>query len=151
MKIGRASEPGRYSFSLRLQTEASSLVEVDGLVVCGGETLRDPRLQNLDLRGVLHTITLALHYPDPPLTPVAGQIHYRETGGEGFPNVIDAYPGEVDITTAFPAVDVRVVPTGCRSLTLLDVREDREIQLEPGFRSCSCTAGRPPCRSHRST
>jgi len=124
--------PGTYSVVFNLNF-FDPFLEVEGIVVRSGETNRDPRLQDVDLRERLHAYRLRV--VDPQDEPVHNYyFHARPTADRGGPAKWKTVSrlGSI-LVTLHRSIDVRVTAWGYRPRVLLDVHSDETVVLEHGL------------------
>ncbi|MEM7308020.1 MAG: carboxypeptidase-like regulatory domain-containing protein [Planctomycetota bacterium] len=125
--------PGEHVVDVLLKGDATPLLEVEGVLVRGGETVRDPRLDGVDLTDAIRRFRLTLVDPDGRPVP-SGNVELRPAGA---PDVPARWFAIEDGAAAFlsreAALDVEVHAFGFRTARQEDVRGDREIRLERGF------------------
>ena len=119
-------EPGLYDIAVRLPIEPEFSCVVPGVGVESGMTSRDARLQTIDLRGALRTFRLTLVPPHADT-----YVRRRPAGTSAY--VEDEWSTEPFFTTSHPALDLRLSTSGHRTLELLGVNGDRQIELQPAL------------------
>jgi hypothetical protein len=122
--------PGAYTLSVSISGE--TLVEIDDLAVTSGEITRDPRIQELDLRGRLHDFTFVL-VPPQPSTELSGTVHFSPAG-RGEPERREFFRGgSVTVASSERRIDATLRVQGFH-VERLTVEEPRtEVGLRPGY------------------
>lgn len=128
---------GAFLFSHLIPGKFWLLVNVDGLelarldvIVEEGSIVTDPRCDPLDLRGKIHVIRLGLVAPTPES---ALEGYFAVSRPEwGWSHVPFDGP-DVLVLAPYEELDIQLVVQGFRSLRLEAVREDRTVNLQPGW------------------
>lgn len=134
---------------VRVDLSAAGVIEplfsVEGVVVEGGAVTRDPRLQEIDLRGSLRAIQISARDVDG--NAVTGlRVGYRRAGEEGasWSTRWGGNSPQVELVVTHPAVDVEVSAQGYRSVRLEGVMDDQVVTLSAGLDVRFALAGNPP-------
>ncbi len=139
----RGLAAGSWSMTVRVRGVAEPVVRIDGIAVQPGEITRDPRLQPIDLRERLRTITVSVHdLEGRPVRSDEGGVFVR--GGQA--SLVEGVPvrdGTARLTLAQPAVDVLVSVPGYGAEELRGVDRDVEVRLRPGLEVCLVLVGGP--------
>ncbi len=119
--------PGPYDVVVVGRLSRRALQTVTGVQVREGETTEDPRLQDLDLRAVMHKIRVTVVDPDDqPVPGVTVWVHHGF--GENGQKAGD--DGSIELAAGMDGVDVAVRETGWRNVRHRSVAEDLVIRLE---------------------
>jgi hypothetical protein len=133
-------DPGTWDLLLAFGAPSQG-VDVRGVEVVGGETTRDPRLQELDLRDRVRLFVIEAE--DANGKPVEAEVHFRPSeGGEWASESADE--GRADLIAFFESLDLFVVGSDNTSAYVTDVREDRRIELAAGHSVRVVWAAEPP-------
>ena len=121
--------PGTAEFELRVQETQQLLLRVDGIELISGRTTRDPRLQEIDLRGMFRTVTLTA--VDAGGSPVrAARAWFLERGAQGSRQYLSSKDGVFRVPVrSGDAPWVQVYADGHRSVVVDDLSADREVLL----------------------
>lgn len=129
--------PGSYALHLAESQVARSLIVIEDVEVRGGETVRHPRLQAIDLRDLLRPIDVrVLDAKGKPLANGSVHVLGPELGPDRWRSVHPISDGVASVVAAAPALDLHVSAGGHRPLRLETVSGDVEVQLERGFAVC---------------
>lgn len=121
--------PGVYTFRVWFD-EGGLLGEVPNVVVTEGATVRDPRLDPLDLRGRARSIVVRVG--DGEGRPIHGAtLAWRFPGAEEWREPLPMKRGRKTLLFAGSAVDLRVEAPGCLPVERAGVGVDLELVLEP--------------------
>lgn len=131
LRTGRARRgelpPGSYDVALVGRVDRRPLYTVPGVPVRAGETTADPRLQELDLRGLLQEVRVTVVDPEGrPMPGVTVRVH-QPFGTTGVPTGED---GSLVLATGPDGVDVSVQAEGWRHVKHEGVTEDLVVPLE---------------------
>jgi RNA polymerase sigma factor (sigma-70 family) len=118
-------------------SEPEVLHHVDGLRVAAGGTCRDPRVQAIDLRGILRDVVLTVVDQEGRPVPLA-DVRVR---GEGLPRHAfntqqTGVDGTCQVVLGPAVVEVTIAKTGYATESLghlQEDREDRQVVLRPGI------------------
>lgn len=128
-------KPGTYDLKVTPDRNSDSLARVEGVVVVSGATTSDPRLDPIDLRGLMNCLEVEL-VPPRPSDAVLGvlQVAYVDNAGEDVSKT--HFLNGTTNSLCFPAesIDLTVHVQGFRSATFADQRDDVRVELEPGIR-----------------
>jgi len=124
---------GLWNLTIKLKATKETARQLDGVLVSNGIRATDPRLESIDLRGLLHTFTITvkdaqgkatedtvvvLLSPDEEVPVVTWSEHH-----------LDRYR----IITLLPSVILRVGAPGYRTIEHPVVRSDEVVVLSPGI------------------
>jgi hypothetical protein len=134
--------PGVVSVVISLRTgvaaeRRASRREIADVVVAGGETTRDPRLQAVSIAGT--AISLRVRVTDRAGKPIA---HASVQAATGFDELTDA-DGTADVRPPQVPVSVLVSAFGYRDVELTSVDADTTVALDPALRVRLTTDARP--------
>ena len=125
--------PGTYRVDVRLEGADEPLLRVEDVVVGLGETVRDPRLDRVDLRGRLFVHELTLVQPEGDTDRVQGGVQYGPAGAEELEGSSWLDGTDVRIVCEDEAVDVVVGARGYRVERREGVRGEATFQLRKGL------------------
>jgi hypothetical protein len=121
-------EPGTWSLTVAIVGREDAVVRLDGLRI-GAGPCSDPRLQQIDLRGRVRTLTLRVH--DERGAPIADRDAFVVVCNEGGDwRGFHLGRGEVELA-ATAAVDLIVSSPGHELLQLRGVSASRTVALRP--------------------
>lgn len=124
--------PGTFDVFFHLDQESGPVHSVQGVVVEGGGTTDDSRLQNVDLRSILYAFELDVVAEDGE--SVSGpHIAFRPAGETTVPRRVVFDSGSGTLVTAWPEIDIEVRAHGYRASRLEEVHGDRRIVLQAGI------------------
>ncbi len=124
-----AVSPGTWT----VQIDApDTVVTFDGVLVEAGETTRDPRLAEIDLRDLVFSFVLGVFDPEGAPVPGPRAVTIRPVPPGG-PRTTWGRDGRIEILSITPAVDVTVQANGFRTRRLEGVREDTRVVLDRGI------------------
>ena len=123
--------------TLRITIDGHEVARIDAVVVRAGETLRDPRMQRLDLRGRVRSLRVRVDGPDG--RPAENGVVRTMRSAEGA-EFDWRMPGQAIVngsaTWFVPAVPLDlciVVPEMRRALILGVTQEEVRVRLQPGY------------------
>lgn len=123
--------PGTYALSLRAPGDPAPLGTWEGLVVAEGETTRDVRLEEIDLRDRVRTVSVTVLGPGggpaSKGTVLVSPERAEAAGVMGF--TLDG--GPLRILTSEPSFDLLIEAEGCRRTRVDGIATDRTIRVEP--------------------
>jgi hypothetical protein len=122
----------RYDVQILLYGSAEPLHTVSGVRVESGETSRDPRLQEVDLRDRLRRIEIALEGRDGGAVGAAQAAIWPAGSGGTPPRRIACEDGSFTLDSPWPVVDVEIRALGYRPHLLESVSTNRKVTLEEG-------------------
>ncbi len=125
--------PGPSAVHVRPWRDAEPLVTIgDVMIECGG-TNRDPRLQEIDLRGLLRHIEIEA-VGSSGAVPVEGHMAILDAPveDETMPHIA-LEQGRASFVTRMPSVDLVVHAIGYRPARLESVSDDTKVVLRPGI------------------
>ena len=122
--------PGTYGFSAGAPNQEPEF-EAEIGVQSGADT-RDPRLQDIDLRGRLHALRLTLSAAG--RHEFVGRVAYRPAGDEGGGQTQWFQSSPVLLVTPHARLDAELFVSGFRTVELRGVSGERELTLEPALR-----------------
>ncbi|MEM7310792.1 MAG: carboxypeptidase-like regulatory domain-containing protein [Planctomycetota bacterium] len=124
--------PGTYDVTIRLDGDHNALLTVEGVQVVGGQTTRDPRLQQVDLRGRIFVYRFTMVLPDGS-SDINGNLRYGDSGA----NPLQAYKwfneAEFDLFAQHRPIDVDVQATGFLTERVRGLDDDVAIELKTGL------------------
>lgn len=123
--------PGSYEVTLRARNVADELAAAPGVEVAAGETTRDPRLQGIDLRGLLHVHRVSID--SRPTLSRWGRLRHRPAGAAGWGEWVLFNEDGLTLVTLAPRLDLELTAPGYRTVRLDDVGEEVEARLDVGF------------------
>jgi hypothetical protein len=149
-KVIRAVPPGTYTvtlFSHGLDQAVGEVAEIEDVVIPPHSHVRDPRLRDLDLRGVVHRrVVTVVDEEGHPLTGVAylnaaaqrsstpeDSREVDEQADESATNAWYFSQGRLDLTFAPTATSALVVADGFRPRTVDSLIDGQRITLERGI------------------
>ncbi len=128
-------QPGEYRLDVKPRGARKPVVSIDNIVISKGERLDDPRLERIDLRGVLRRIKISLQDAE------GGRLKQENWGPPmvviNDPNpeaVLHAYAANNSVSillTAEPSLDLLILSRDYQSTEVFGVREDRVVVMEP--------------------
>jgi hypothetical protein len=119
--------PGNYVLQLASRSNhEESLIEIENLLLVAGEECHDPRLNPLDTRGLLRSITIAVHEPDGK-GPAYFQVFVLNADLAA--NQYSGHEGSVSIPYAGEPLDLMVQAPGFLRVSLEDIGADCEVTL----------------------
>lgn len=129
----RALWPGRYRLEVRTAGASTPVVSIPDVHIAVGERNRDPRLEPIDLRRKLRTISITMVDPDreliaPETSSPLALVHdpdAEEMYGFGHRR------NPATILTGEPYLDLLVVARGYKPREISGVTADMEVMLEP--------------------
>jgi hypothetical protein len=119
-------QPGRYSVSVYLQGRAECLATVDGVLVRGGERCPDPRLAQIDLRGMLAAFEIEIVDED---SHAIDGARLFSIGAES-PTAVPCPTEKGRARVLVPRGEVFVAARGFRTTRLDDPRGKLRVVLE---------------------
>jgi hypothetical protein len=122
--------PGTYDLSLQIGQNWADVRTVSGIEVAAGETVRDPRVDPLDLRGSQRVLRLTITDADGNPIP-QGNVVQRDpdAGEEERTQWLWFQGGEMTVTYTGAAVDLDVSSPGYLSVHVSRAAEDRTVVL----------------------
>ncbi|RMH02606.1 MAG: carboxypeptidase regulatory-like domain-containing protein, partial [Planctomycetota bacterium] len=130
----RGLEPGGWTVRVEVPGFADDLLaEIPGLLLEGGRTCRDPRLQEIDLRGRLRRLALTVTDEDGAAVPGTVVREDRPTDGTGPAPFWTAAGRSLRLLTPRWPLDLRVEAPGRRTVRLPGVDHDLAVVLRPGL------------------
>jgi hypothetical protein len=126
----RSIPPGTYRCRLSLTSGGDPLVEIEQLVISAGARNRDPRLQEVDLRGRARSLAVTVWTADgrPIEEP---DVRWRLPGASQWSEAAHTLGHQALLFTAGPEVGLFVAAAGFRSRLVPQVRGGERIVLEP--------------------
>ncbi len=126
-------KPGRYEFLITVFGLERDVFEISGLDVRSGETLRDPRLQKIELKSGLRRLRfMVVNNSGASIADTVAMVVPSRSGGERAGGVfVDDGRGEV--LAASEPMSIWVYAPGHRSLRVPDLRDNQEIVLDPAL------------------
>lgn len=124
--------PGRYDLFLEGGAGGPRVFEVEGVLVQSGETTRDPRLDPIDLRGILYEHRVTLVLPDDALPPSSHMLECRPSVGKGRASMI-FWAGEAHLITTWPHIDFEIDLPPYRAEKIEHASGDIEVLLRLGY------------------
>lgn len=122
------------SYTLSVSTEGELLAEVRDVVIVAGEVTRDPRIQEIDLRGRLHVFRIRLVRPTRESFP-PWELSWSQSG-VGDPDRtrkrLSRAP-DVALVTPLARIDATLRVEGYRVEHLVDLAPETEVHLRPGY------------------
>lgn len=122
---------GIYEVGILPVADPEPMIRIEGVRVEAGQTSEDERLQGIDLRGRLAFARLEVVDERGGVIEEA-RVLLPGSGASPTRSFI-AWHGGIELATARPPLDVRVVAPGFLSQDLADVRGDRQVVLERGI------------------
>ncbi len=125
--------PGLYSVSFTARP-GLELARVEGVEVVADETTRDPRLQEVDLRGRLFLHRLLLESPEKTLE-VGGWVRHGPPGSKIAEEAAKTrFQGTtVELVSGLSSIDVLLAAEGFRRELLEGIRGEHRVTLRRGF------------------
>lgn len=123
--------PGVYRVEISPLGAGEPLASFDGLLVRAGEDCPDPRLNPIDLRGLLRVIRVrAVDEAGKPLR------HFQVIENQADGNFMRYWANEDEVLIPMRAEpsDMQVMHDGYLTVRLEDVKQDAEVRLSPGPR-----------------
>jgi hypothetical protein len=122
--------PGSYTLTVDLN--GVRMTEIPGVAVESGQVARDPRVQEIDLRGQLHVFAFEL-VPPAPMSELDASVDFTPRG-ESEPEGHAYFQGtKGQLATRFERVDATLRVSGYRSERLTDLGPRTEVRLRPGL------------------
>lgn len=124
--------PGLRLVTIRAESQYTELIRIEDVEVVSGEVCRDPRLQQVDLRGRLfyHEIELVGEEPEERLR---GDVLFGPAGAEEIDERLWLSGKMVKIISQAPEVDVIIQASGYRQEELWGFRGKAEVRLSKGL------------------
>ena len=135
---------GAYTVQLALESDGESAMTFEDVLVEAGEVTRDPRLQDVDLRGLARYFEVSVR--DGLGDPVEeGWIYLREAGTSEWSDD-DTFIefGVAHVFTLADPVEAYVYGEGLRAVHLPELRPGDEVVLEAPRRFALCWPGAAP-------
>ena len=123
----RRMRPGEYSVQAYIDSDRVHGARVEGVVVHPGAVTRDPRLDPLDLRGRMRTITVTVF--ETQGGHASGARVGAQLPGRADLTWHDVRSGRASLRLVAPAIDLEVRARGLRTAHLLGVSEDVTVTL----------------------
>lgn len=124
-------QPGRYRFEVAEGPSLQPFLSITGIEVPSGKSADDPRLRDVDLRGLVHRIKVVV--TDESGAPMLGRlVHVLRRGGLEWSGH-ETKDGQVELITRFP-LDLSITAEDYRTHELLGVARDATVRLEPAPR-----------------
>ncbi len=130
----RGLTAGRVTVAVRLAPGDELLLEIPDVEVVDGETMRDPRLQQIELAERVRALSIAVLRPDGRPAD-GGWVHVcgDGDGGDGGEPAFLIENGEALVIGPAEPLELEVNVPGFRIARLLAVESDREVVLEHAF------------------
>ncbi|MBI5849440.1 MAG: hypothetical protein HZB39_00145 [Planctomycetes bacterium] len=123
--------PGRFGLQIAEGPSLQVFLSIWGIEVPPGRSADDPRLRDIDLRGLVHRIKVLV--TDESGAPLLGRlVHVLRRGGLSWPGH-QTKDGQVELISRIP-VDLSIAAEGYRTHELLGVIRDGIVRLEPAPR-----------------
>ena len=127
-------EPGEAGLRVSGFRMLQPLVEIHGLRILPGETERDPRLQGIDLRGMLMDVELTLLGPaGDPVADAQVMLRAGPDASEVAGNHASDRRGRVRILGLRRPLTADISHPGLRAVRVPGIAADRTIELGPGL------------------
>lgn len=124
--------PGEWTVKIGMWGEEEGGVTVEGVRVAAGVVCRDPRLQDVDLRGKARYISLSV--VDGSGAPLEeAELRYRTPGGDAWNEASDIENGRAFLFTTLSELEVFATAEGCRGAFVPAARDGQEIVLAEGI------------------
>jgi len=135
---------GDYDLALLLQGRGEPLARIEGVRVPAGRPSDDPRLREIDLRGLLRAIRLLVVGPGDAPVP-EGSLRFWPAGAADGPQTgtAEIARGEAVLVTPWPQVDLDVRAPGLRRARLEGIGADGKVILRAGI-PLRVRVGSPP-------
>ncbi len=124
-------EEGTHTLTLTLRRAGEPLLRFDGVVVRADEVTDDPRLREIDLRGLVYRYLLRVSAPGGGPVP-AVEASYRPPGSEEWEYEHES-GSELELITTSPALELEVSSGGFRAARLEVAPGEHAITLSPGL------------------
>ena len=129
----RGLRAGKHTLSVA--TDDAVLLELPDAVVAPGEVTRDPRIQDVDLRGRLHVFRIRLAPPSPHVFPT-WSLSWSASGthaAEHTKRRQSLGDEEILVVTTLGRIDATLRVEGYRVERLVDLASETEVHLRPGY------------------
>lgn len=125
--------PGTWTVRVGMENDIKDGVEVQGVVVRQGETTRDPRLQDIDLRAARH---MRFSVVDASADPIEkGAVYYRAAGSEAWSLTAEIENGKADVFTALRELDLYFDAAEHRGQLVPNARDGGRVVLREPLRA----------------
>jgi hypothetical protein len=126
----RELDPGEADVSLILGDDEEPVWSIAGVQVIAGETTRDPRMQEIDLRGLFQTLRIQVLAQDQRPIEDGYVLVTGAVPSHGQVNAAAIARGQAELPVHRLPVDLELVSTGFLTARLLQVDGPRTVVLE---------------------
>jgi hypothetical protein len=139
-------DPGLYDLTVGLPRRSEELLRIGGLLVPPGGECDDPRLERIDLTGLVMGVVLELVPPEG--ARLSGRVEWNPSDAPQERASTAITGPRVRLVSAARSLDLIVLADGHRSVALEGVREDLRVELQPTL-SVRLRLRGAPCRPSR--
>jgi|GEM_PF-2634814 len=135
--------PGKRHVSLRANRQSGNLMEFEDVQVVSGEVTRDPRLQEIDLRGLYHLHRLEI-VGTTTGERLNGSLRFGPAGAEELDDQVWLGEPQIEILTEHRSIDLEIAASGYRVEFLRDFSGKGELRLRKGLEVTLVLTGDAP-------